>query len=71
MHLTCISSTQPNDEMSQYITGHDRAALTRIRLCSHDLKVETDHWARIPEKGDFEHDDIQDEKHIFLQCNKL
>ena len=59
--------------LSKYtIPESDRIALTRIRLGSHHLRVETGRWARIPHElricpcstG------IQDEKHVLLSCPK-
>ena len=51
----------------------DRLALTRLRLSSHHLKVETGRWARIPRERRVcpcQEGMIQDEHHVFLHCAK-
>lgn len=60
----------PCKALSSNIPEHDRIALTRIRLGSHHLKIETGRWARIPAEdrtcpcgtG------VQDESHVLLKC---
>ena len=46
-----------------------RLSFTRLRLSSHDLRIETGRWARIPcDRRLCPCGDIQDEKHVLLDC---
>ena len=56
----------------EYIDERARMSFTKLRLSSHNLKVETGRWSRIP------HDDrlcdcgegVEDEEHVLLLCPK-
>ena len=51
------------------IPEHLRVALTRIRLGSHRLKVETGRWSRIPvEQRLCTCGEVQTEQHVLLSC---
>jgi hypothetical protein len=54
----------------QDISESNRVACTRIRLSSHNLRIETGRWARIPR--DLRQcqckEDIQTEEHVLLRC---
>ena len=57
---------------NNYIAEYRRVELTRFRVCSHRLKVETGRWSRIPRDertcscivGG-----IQDERHVVFDCD--
>jgi hypothetical protein len=55
-----------------YVNERERLVFTKLRLCSHHLKIETGRWARIDvedrlcECGG----GIQDESHVLLSCPK-
>lgn len=56
------------------IQEHKRIELCRFRLSSHNLKVETGRWARIPLENrlcDCESGGVQDEEHVVAVCAKL
>ena len=51
------------------IPEHARICVTRVRLSSHRLKVETGRWARIPRDQRLcSCGQIQDEEHVLLKC---
>ena len=56
----------------EYIDERARLTVTKLRLSSHNLKVETGRWSRIAlenrlcECGT----DVEDEKHVLLACPK-
>ena len=46
-----------------------RLSFTRLRLSSHELRIETGRWARIPrERRLCPCGEIQDEKHVIVDC---
>ena len=55
-----------------YIPEHYRTAYTRMRLSSHNLKIETGRWSRIPrERRLCQCGSVQDEVHVILHCPLL
>ena len=53
----------------EYITEFKRVNFTRFRLSSHNLKIETGRWSRIPREDRLcECGEIQDELHVTLHC---
>ena len=55
----------------QYIPDYKRQAFTRLRLMSHNLKVELGRWSRIPRNARLYvciGDQVQDEEHVLLHC---
>ncbi len=65
----------PNLSVSSVLKGpsvqeHHRIALTRIRLGSHHLRVETGRWARIPPENRLCQcgTGVQTEEHVMLHC---
>ena len=57
-----------------YIPDYLRQSFTRIRVMSHDLKVETGRWSRLPRDERVcrcNNETIQDEKHVLLDCPLL
>ena len=57
---------------SMYIPDYKRISFTRLRLMSHNLKVETGRWSRIARERrvcSCDHSSIQDEKHVLLVCS--
>ena len=57
-----------------YIPDYLRQSFTRVRLMSHDLKVETGRWSRLPREErvcSCNNVTIQDEKHVLLDCPLL
>ena len=54
-----------------YIPDYKRQALTRIRLMSHNLKIELGRWSRIPRELRIcvcTENQVQDEEHVLLHC---
>ena len=54
-----------------YIPDYLRLQFTRLRLMSHNLKVETGRWSRTPEPNRVcrcDRESVQNEKHVLLQC---
>ena len=67
----------PNSETHEiykntvYIPDYLRKQVTRLRLASHNLKVETGRWSRTPKENRVcpcDNESIQDEKHVLLHC---
>ena len=57
-----------------YIPDYLRQAFTRVRLMSHELKVETGRWSRLPREErvcSCNNETVQDEKHVLLDCPLL
>ena len=52
------------------IPKYTRTVFIRIRLSSHNLKIETDRWARIPRDQRMCQcgEEIQSEEHVLLRC---
>lgn len=61
-------STDPKSPL--IIAEQNRIALTRLRLGSHYLRIETGRWSRIPRENRLCHcqRDIQMEEHVLLSC---
>lgn len=56
---------------SEYIPDYIRTSFTRLRLMSHNLKVETGRWSRTPPPLRHcicDRSEVQDEQHVLLQC---
>ena len=56
---------------SYCIPDYIRSSFTRLRLMSHNLKIETGRWSRIPRENRVCHCDrlhVQNEKHVLLDC---
>ena len=56
----------------KYIPDYKRQAFTRLRLMSHNLKIETGRWSRIPRDKRVcicSDNLVQDEEHVLLQCS--
>ena len=54
-----------------YIPDYERTAFTRLRLISHNLKIETGRWSRIPRESrvcQCNNVHVQTEKHVLLYC---
>ena len=54
-----------------FIPDHERVSFSRIRLMSHNLKIETGRWSRIPREGrvcQCDDTQIQTEAHVLLSC---
>ena len=54
-----------------FIPDHERTSFSRIRLISHNLKIETGRWSRIPrEHRVCQCDDtqLQTEAHVLISC---
>ena len=54
-----------------YIPDHERIAFTRLRLMSHNLKIETGRWNRTPREArvcQCNNVDLQTEKHVLIEC---
>ena len=57
-----------------YIPDYLRQAFTRVRLMSHDFRVETGRWSRLPRHErvcSCNNVSVQDEKHVLLDCSQL
>ena len=57
-----------------YIPDYLRQSFTRLRLMSHELKVETGRWSRLPREERVcvcNNEVVQDEKHVLLACPLL
>ena len=57
---------------SVYIPDYKRISFTRLRLMSHNLKIETGRWSRILRDNRVclcDGSSIQDEKHVLLVCS--
>ena len=70
-YRTLHPSLQPARYLNQSnIKEHHRIAMTRLRLGSHYLRIETGRWARIPpeRRSCSCQTGIQDEYHVLLQC---
>ena len=55
-----------------YVPDYVRQAFTRIRLMSHNLKIEKGRWSRIPREQRLcscNTDSIQTESHVLLECS--
>ena len=55
-----------------FIPDFIRESVTRVRLMSHNLKVETGRWSRIPRDlrvCQCNNRDIQTESHVLIKCN--
>ena len=56
---------------SVYVPDYLRVCLTRLRLMSHNLKIETGRWSRLPREDrvcQCDRISVQDEKHVLLDC---
>ena len=56
---------------SVFLPDYIRVAFTRLRLMSHNLKVETGRWCRLPRRErvcQCDRAKVQDEKHVLLEC---
>ena len=54
-----------------YIPDYLRIAFTRVRVMSHNLKVETGRWSRTPTEQRIcccNENKVQDERHVLLEC---
>ena len=54
-----------------YIPDYLRIAFTRVRVMSHNLKVETGRWSRTPTEQRLcccNENKVQDERHVLLEC---
>ena len=54
-----------------YIPDYLRVAFTRVRVMSHNLKVETGRWSRTPTEQRIcccNENKVQDERHVLLEC---
>lgn len=54
-----------------YVPDYVRQAFTRLRLMSHDLKIETGRWSRVPREQRLcqcNEGQIQTERHVLLRC---
>ena len=58
------------DSLQDKIQEYDRTAVNRLRLISHNLKVERGRWTRIPPEERLCKcgEDIQDEPHVLISC---
>ena len=66
--LKAHPTTNPRNRSS--IPEQNRIALTRMRLSSHHLRIETGRWSRIPQENRLCNcrTDIQTEDHVQLRC---
>ena len=66
-------SVHPMYMSSTYIPDYVRTSFSRLRLQSHNLKVETGRWSRIPrEERRCDRCDagaVQDEEHVLIVCS--
>ena len=56
---------------SVYIPDYLRVAFSRLRLMSHNLKIETGRWSRLPRESRLcicDRNVIQDENHVLIEC---
>ena len=56
----------------QYVPDFTRVAFTRLRLMSHDLKIETGRWSRIPRdmrRCQCDGASVQTEFHVLVDCS--
>ena len=54
-----------------FIPDHERMSFTRIRLISHNLKIETGRWSRIPRERrvcQCDNTQLQTEAHVLISC---
>ena len=57
---------------NKYIPDYLRESFTRIRLMSHNLKIETGRWSRIPHEARVcrcNNAHVQTESHVLINCN--
>lgn len=66
-----LMKVHPVYKTNTYIPDYKRQSFTRLRLMSHQLKVEVGRWSRTPAEQRVCHCDgtsIQTEKHVLLDC---
>ena len=72
LHMNTILEAHPttNPRNRSSIPEQNRIALTRMRLSSHHLRIETGRWSRIPQQNRLCNcrTDIQTEDHVLLRC---
>ena len=59
------------NDRHQYVPDYTRQAFSRLRLMSHDLKIETGRWSRIPRemrKCPCDGQSVQTESHVLVGC---
>ena len=64
-------STHPSYGKEVYIPDYMRASFTRLRLMSHQLRVETGRWSRTDRMRrvcQCDNTSVQDENHVLLLC---
>ena len=74
---TYCTELNPNLEVhevyrkSDYVPDYLRVYFTRLRLMSHNLKIETGRWSRLQREDrvcQCDRVNVQDEKHVLLDC---
>ena len=63
-----------SDKQHQYIPDFTRQSFSRLRLMSHDLKIETGSWSRIPRdmrKCHCDGESVQTESHVLVECTLI
>ena len=69
--LNAQMTVHPVYSTNDYIPDYQRVAFTRLRLMSHNLRVETGRWSRTPRESricDCDPNQIQTESHVLLNC---
>ena len=64
-------TVHPVYRTKEYIPDYKRQSFTRLRVLSHQLRVEVGRWSRTPAEQRVSHCDgtnVQTEKHVLLEC---
>ena len=65
-----MSVSQVYSQLNPYIPEHHRVQYTRLRLVSHNLRIETGRWARLPrEQRLCRCGQVQTERHVIEECS--
>ena len=70
--LNITLNSHPIYSTNKYIPDYLRESFTRIRLMSHNLKIETGRWSRIPHGARVcrcNNAHVQTESHVLINCN--
>ena len=70
--LNVTMDVHPIYTSDMFIPDYQRVSFSRIRLMSHNLKIETGRWSRIPRERrvcQCDNTQVQTEAHILIDCN--
>ena len=70
--LNVSLNSHPIYVTDKFIPDYLRESFTRIRLMSHNLKIETGRWSRIPREGRIcrcNSENVQTETHVLVDCS--